>query len=103
MAQFSNGVCWLQIVETPDKHISGQFESLILNEDGKIEATDLPVVGAADDKDVTLSLGETTLFTRAISASGTLSWGELKITGPFSGNQPFTATFRRSSTEEFES
>jgi hypothetical protein len=33
MAQFSNGVYWLQIVETLDKHISGQFESLILAKD----------------------------------------------------------------------
>jgi hypothetical protein len=92
LAKFTNGFYWLQIVETPDKHVSGQFETLVLGSDGRIEMSDLPVFGAADDRDLTLSLGQSSFLTRPVSVSGTLKAGKLTLTGPFSGNQLSSAS-----------
>ena len=37
MGNFNDGICWLQLVRTPDNHLTGQIETSELKPDGKIE------------------------------------------------------------------
>jgi hypothetical protein len=55
IAKFSNGVYWLQLVRTPDDHLTGQLETSSLGKDGKIERNSVSVAGAVNAGNVTIS------------------------------------------------
>src|SRR5580658_4882065 len=55
IAKFSNGVYWLQLVRTPDNHLTGQLESSILGKEGTIDRNSVPVTGAVNAGNVTIS------------------------------------------------
>src|SRR5258708_6920626 len=84
IAKSTNEISLLQLVETPDGHITGQLETQILKEDGKIEYHNLSVTGAADGENVSLSFKSSPIpFT--ITAFGTLNGNRFILTGGFSG------------------
>jgi hypothetical protein len=87
LAKFDNGVYWLQLIETKDGHVSGQFESAVLNPDGKVATSDWSVTGAADGGDVSLSLQPVPGIPLFQTVSGTLNCGRLSLTGKFTGEQ----------------
>lgn len=102
LAKFNDGVGFLQLVETPDKHINGQFETVTLNPDGAVRTNSVHVTGAVDGENVTLTLGESSFLHSAATASGIFSAGKLTLAWPFSkNNQPTTTVFERSSQDQF--
>ena len=56
LASTPTAVARLQLVETPDNHLSGQIEVSALQPDGKIQYINSAVNGAADGPNVSLSL-----------------------------------------------
>jgi len=96
MATAPNGVYWLDLVQTPDHRLTGEFEEILLKPDGNIDYTKLSVTGAASGTDVSLALAATPLPFVAVTAAGTLGWGKLTLTAPFNGREPGTVVFQRS-------
>lgn len=79
MAKFTNGVYWLQLVRTPDNHLTGQLESSILGQDGKIARESVSVSGAVNGSNVTISA---TMFgLSVVTLSGSLDGNRLTLTG----------------------
>lgn len=87
---------WLQLVKTPDSHLSGQLEQNILNEIGKIEHATWAISGASDGSSVTFSA--TTLGFQIFTLSGSLEGERLVLTG----GQPSPMIFVRSDLREYQ-
>lgn len=102
IAKFTNGVYWLQLVQTPDGHLTGQFETLILGTDGKVEYNNLSVTGAADGDNVSLSLKPISFLPFTVIVSGTFYGNRLALTGGFTGAQPTTAVMVRSDVSDYQ-
>jgi hypothetical protein len=96
LAKFSNGVYWLQIVRTPDNHLTGQLESLLIGKDGRIQREAVAVTGAVNAGNVTISA---TMFgLQVVTLSGALDGSKLTLTG---GN-PSPLVLGRSDMSEYE-
>jgi hypothetical protein len=81
IASDSGSVIWLQLVRTPDNHLTGQVDISTLKPDGTIDQRSSPITGAVDGEDV--SLTTTRLFGLQTTAlSGTLNGDTLTLTGP---------------------
>lgn len=81
MAKFPNGVDWLQLVKTPDNHLTGQFVELRLQADGKVDQKNGTFSGAIDGETMILSIGG--IFgMQGGTLSGNLSGNKLTLTGP---------------------
>lgn len=86
LASDSSSVVWLQLVRTPDNHLTGQFAVSALKPDGTIDQKSVPINGAVDGENVSLSA--TGLFgLQSTTLSGTLNGDTLTLTG--SQAQPF--------------
>ena len=79
IAKFANGLCWLQLVKTPDSRLTGQWTEVLLKPDGKIEENNVTVNGAVDGKNVTFTA--TALGLSIITLSGILEGHRLTLTG----------------------
>jgi hypothetical protein len=81
MAKFPNAVVWLQLVKTPDNHLTGQFVGLTLEADGKIDEKNANVAGAVDGE--TMILSTAGIFgVQGGTLSGNLNGNKLTLTGP---------------------
>jgi len=81
MAKFANGVDWLQLVKTPDNHLTGQYVELTLQADGKVDQKNGTFGGAIDGENVILSIAG--IFgMQGGTLSGTLDGNKLTLTGP---------------------
>jgi hypothetical protein len=98
LASDSGAVCWLQMVRTPDNHLTGQLATSFLKPDGHIEQTNATVNGAIDGENVTIS-GSGFLGLSEFTLSGTQDRNTLTLTGA----QPIPISFRRSTVAEFQS
>lgn len=98
IAKFTNGIYWMQLVETPDKHLTGQFVTLlVLGTDGKVQHNNLSISGAVDGDNISV------LFLPLnVPASGTFNGGKLTLTGGFTGERPNTIVFVPSDAGEYE-
>src|SRR5580704_1654640 len=96
LAKFTNGICWLQLVKTPDNHLTGQLETLILRADGEVERSDVSVTGAVNGRDFTISASAFGL--QVLALSGTLAGNQLTLTG----GQPSPLLLERSDLNEYE-
>jgi hypothetical protein len=97
VAKFTDGVCWLQLVRTPDNHLTGQLEALILGADGRIERKAVPVTGAVNAGNVTISASS--LFgLQVVTLSGTLDGNKLTLMGV----QPNPVVLTRSDLGEYQ-
>ncbi|HZB87146.1 MAG TPA: hypothetical protein VE291_00660 [Terracidiphilus sp.] len=97
LAADSNAICWLQIVRTPDNHLSGQIVASVLKSDGNIQRTSTSVTGAVDGENVT------------ISGNGLLGLGSFTLSGLLSGNQltlsevqPAPLVLKKATLDEFQ-
>jgi hypothetical protein len=80
LASDSGSVAWLQLVRTPDNHLTGQLDMSELKPDGTIDQKSAPITGAVDGENVSLSAGG--LFGLQTTAlSGTLDGDTLTLTG----------------------
>ncbi|WP_156785221.1 hypothetical protein [Terriglobus roseus] len=67
-------VCWLQLVRTPDNHLTGQLVSSVLKPGGKIDHESVSLTGAVNGENVMLSGG------------GILGMAQTTLSGRFDGN-----------------
>ena len=81
------GVLWLQLVRTPDDHLTGQLSLSKLNSDGRIDFDAVPIVGVFGDGNVTLS-GSRFFGLQTFTLSGTLDGNKLTLNGS-GGPTPF--------------
>lgn len=102
IAKFTNGVYWLQLVQTPDGHLTGQIEILVLGADGKVEYNNLSITGAADGNNVSMSLKPISFLPFTVTASGALDGDKLTLTGGFTGGQPTTVVLVRSDVSDYQ-
>lgn len=96
IAKFTDGVYWLQIVRTPDNHLTGQLETLVLGKDGKIERETVSVIGAVNAGNVTISASQ--LGLQVVTLSGTLDGNKLTLTG----GQPSPIILTRSNLSDYQ-
>jgi hypothetical protein len=88
---------WLQLVRTPDDHLTGQFALSVLKPDGKIDRSSVSLTGAVDGENVSLS-GSGLFGLRSTALSGILNGDTLTLTGAQA--QPFI--LRRSSLSDYQ-
>jgi regulator of protease activity HflC (stomatin/prohibitin superfamily) len=79
LAKYTDGLCWLQLVRTPDNHLTGQLETYQLQSDGKINHNVVPLTGAVNGDNMTLSA--TALGITYLSLAGAIEGGKLRLTG----------------------
>lgn len=97
LAGDNSAVLWLQIVRTPDNHLTGQLAANVLKPDGSVEQNSVPVTGAVDGENVTIQ-GSRFFGLESFVLSGTLRGNVLTLTGA----QSVPLTFTRSTSPEFQ-
>lgn len=97
LASDQSSVVWLQVVRTPDNHLTGQLASSVLKPDGSIERDSVQVTGAVDGENVTLSANRF-LGLETVTLAGTLHGNTLTLTG----GQSIPVTFKRSSLSDYQ-
>jgi hypothetical protein len=70
----------LQLVRTPDNHLTGQLAASVMKPDGSIDRNSAPITGAVDGENVTLS-GSRLFGLQTLTLSGTLEGDKLTLTG----------------------
>lgn len=93
----NSAVLWLQVVRTPDNHLTGQLATNILKPDGTIEQNSASITGAVDGENVTIQ-GSRIFGLESFALSGTLSGNVLTLTGA----QSVPLTFTRTTPAEFQ-
>ena len=101
LASTATTVVRLQIVETADKHLSGQMEVSNMNPEGQIHYIDWSVGGVADGSDISLNLKPTSLLLGVVNVSGSLSGNKLTLTGGISGTSSDSYVLYRSSLDQY--
>ena len=79
LASDRSAVCWLQLVRTPDNHLTGQLVASVLGQDGKVERSSISLTGAVGGGNVTLT-GSRFLGLQTTTLSGTLDGNTLTLT-----------------------
>ena len=97
LASDNSAVVWLQVVRTPDSHLTGQIATNVLKPDGTIEQNSVSITGAVDGENVTIQ-GSRFFGLESFVLSGTLSGKVLTLTGA----QSIPLTFTRSTPAEFQ-
>jgi hypothetical protein len=97
LASDNSSVVWLQVVRTPDNHLTGQIAANVLKPDGTIEQNSVSITGAVDGENVTIQ-GSRFFGLESFVFSGTLSGNVLTLTGA----QSVPLTFTRSTPAEFQ-
>jgi hypothetical protein len=102
LAKDQNTVCWLQLVRTPDNHLTGQLDASVLKPDGSVEQNSISVTGAVNGENVSLT-GSRFLGLENVMLSGTLQGNVLALTGTQGiSTQAIPTTFARSSVTEYQ-
>jgi hypothetical protein len=97
LAGDNSAVMWLQVVRTPDNHLTGQLAANALKPDGTVEQNSVSITGAVDGENVTIQ-GSRFFGLDAFVLSGTLRGTVLTLTGA----QSVPLTFTRSTPAEFQ-
>ncbi len=97
IASDQGSVCWLQLVRTPDNHLTGQLAVSALQPDGTVEQKSTAVTGAVDDENVTIS-GSSFLGLPSFTLAGTLEGNTLTLTGV----QAIPLVFKRSTMSDYQ-
>ena len=97
LASDKSAMVWLQVVRTPDNHLTGQIATNVLKPDGTIEQNSVSITGAVDGENVTIQ-GSRFFGLESFVLSGTLSGNVLTLTGA----QSVPLTFTRSTPAEFQ-
>lgn len=97
LATDEDTVCWLQLVRTPDDHLSGQIVTSTLKPDGQVEHGSVSLSGAVNGEDITLS-GDHFLGMASYVLSGKANGNALTLTSV----QSTPLSLRRSSLEDYQ-
>lgn len=95
LATNGNGLCWLQIVRTPDSRVTGQLVTMLISQDGKIGRRSTELTGVSDGSNIVLS---STGLLDHFTLSGDLKHDRLTLTGA----QPSSIVLDRSDLSEYE-
>lgn len=98
IAKSPGTVVWLQLVETPDKHITGQVNTASIDKDGQLVYVTAPVTGAVDGESISLSFKRDALLAATMQLAGTVDGDTLHLRGGQTGDE---ATLRRAKDVEF--
>lgn len=102
LASDQNAVCWLQLVRTPDNHLTGQLAASIMKSDGSVEQASISVTGAVDGENVSLT-GSRFLGLESVMLGGTLRGNVLNLNGTQGiSSQAIPSTFVRSSVTAYQ-
>ncbi|WP_162634340.1 hypothetical protein [Ralstonia sp. GX3-BWBA] len=91
-------VVWLQLVETPDKHITGQLNTSTIDKDGKLLYITAPVTGAVDGQSISLSVKRDVLLAATVQLGGTVNGDTLNLRGGPTGDE---VILHRAKDDEF--
>jgi hypothetical protein len=98
LAADNTGICWLQLVRTPDDHLTGQLVVSELKSDGKIDHKSASLSGAVAGENIALTTsGFLGLSTATLS--GTFDGKSLTLTGV----QTTPVTLTRTTLSEYQS
>lgn len=97
LASDDSAVVWLQVVRTPDSHLTGQIAANVLKPGGTIEQNSVSITGAVDGENVTIQ-GSRFFGLDSFVLSGTLRGNVLTLTGA----QSVPLTFMRATPSEFQ-
>ena len=81
-----NGAFLVQIVVTSDGRLTGRYEQILLQPDGKLEDTNAAITGAVDGQTVVVTIKPNEFLAGSLTASGTLEGRILHLTGGGNGN-----------------
>ena len=81
-----NGAFLVQIVETGDGHLTGRYEQVVLQPDGKLDDMNAAITGAADGKTVVVTIKPSEFLSSSLAASGTIEGRLLHLTGGGNGS-----------------
>lgn len=70
IAHYSDGVAMLQIIETPDHHISGNLRMVAVKKEGELVRTSYTIVGAVDGQNISMKLQSGSPITAVATANG---------------------------------
>jgi len=98
LASDKASVAWLQLVRTPDNHLTGQLALSSLKSDGTIDRRSTSLNGAVDGENVTLS-GSKFLGFDTFTLSGVLRGGTLTLSG---GDEPTPIIFKRATLSDYQ-
>jgi len=98
LASDKTAVMWLQLVRTPDDHLTGQLSLSKLNTDGKIEYNSASLAGAIGGENVTLS-GSGAFGLQTFTFSGILVGNRLTFSG---SNDPTPFVLIRSEMADYQ-
>lgn len=98
IAKGPDTVVWLQLVETPDKHITGQLNSTSIDKSGQLVYVTAPVAGAVDGETISLSFKRDALLASSVQLAGSVDGDTLHLRG---GQAADEATFHRAKDDEF--
>ena len=77
----SNGAFLVQLVETGDGHLTGRYEQVLLQPDGKINDMNAVITGAVDRQTVVVTIKPSEFLSGTIAASGTIEGRLLHLSG----------------------
>lgn len=92
----------IQIVQTNDGNLTGRYEQVVLQPNGKIDDMNAAIVGATDGQTVAVTINPNGFLTGNIVVSGTIQGGMLHITGGGNGSN-LTLNLLKSDEAEFRS
>lgn len=91
-------VVWLQLVETPDKHLTGQLDTASIDKSGKLVYLNAPVSGAINGESISISFKPQALLASSVQLAGTFSGDILTLRGGPTGD---AVTLHRANDDEF--
>lgn len=92
VTHYSDGVAMLQIIETPDQHITGNLRMVVVKKEGKLARTSNTITGAVDGQNISMELQSGSPITAVATGSN------IRVVGL--GESAFV--FQRGSLAEFE-
>ena len=95
IGKYPDGICWLEIVGTPDGHVTGQMMTEELGKDATVQQRSIELHGVSDGTNVVLSASS---FLQSFNLSGDLRGNRLTLTGA----QPSMIVLTRSDIKELE-
>lgn len=98
----TTSVVRLQLVETPDKHLSGQMDVAILKPDGTIVSETLKIAGTTDGNKLSLTASAPPVpLGPVFNLSGTIGWNSLDVTASGGNGLLKTVTLKPGNVDEY--
>jgi hypothetical protein len=92
----------LQLVQTPDGHVTGQFTVVTADANGRITDGNASVTGAIDGQNITLELRPISFLPVATHYSGTVDSARIQLSGAVEGGQLNRMALQRGQVSAFE-